>query len=233
MRGVLRSTSYLFPSLRQHRAFVTQQFYQIVDVSACGEKAVGVDAQVPPAVQDGRRQPSPSRTLDALLQSALQLILLFRRLLTHPHGKETSAAERRLNLAHTLELLQLVEARGEIANQFNLPVNYLRIAAHAERLERGPDLQSHPAPCSQLAVAEEVILDIRAAALFAQIFGSDVEGVAQHTPSAAHAQRAALEGDEHPLVRVERDRVGALDTAQTPLMFFGERERAAVDRKST
>src|SRR5207244_10682003 len=41
---------------------------------------------------------------------------------------------------------------------------------------------------------------------------------------------AALKGDEHPLWRVERDRVGALDAAQPPSMFVRERERAAVGR---
>src|SRR5207237_513823 len=39
-----------------------------------------------------------------------------------------------------------------------------------------------------------------------------------------------LERDEHPLVRVERHGVGALQPSQTPAVLLGEREAAAVCR---
>src|SRR5687768_2166464 len=102
-------TSSRLPSLGQLRDFAPEQFYQIVDVAAFGEEAVDVNAQRAASVQDGRRQPRAARALDPLLECALQLVLLGGRPLARPRRKVAHAAERGLDLAHALELLQLVE----------------------------------------------------------------------------------------------------------------------------
>src|SRR5947209_14492609 len=179
--------------LYQPRAFAPQQFYQIVNVAALGQEAVDVDAQRAPPVQDGRREPRASAPLDSLLQSSLQLVLFCRRLLPRPHRQKADAAQSRLDLADALELAQLVEARGQILHESDLPLDDFGVAAHAHGLERRPDLQRHRASRAELSVAEEVEFHVRAAALFTSIFGRDVESRSQHRAAVAHGRSAAHE----------------------------------------
>src|SRR5438105_1994727 len=226
----LSRTSLASSSARQLRALAPHQFYQIVDVPALGEEAVDVYPERAPPVQYGRREPRAAAALDALLQGPLQLVLFCGRTPARPLRQKADAAQSRLHLADALELFQFVEARGEIVDQINLPLDHFGVAANAHGLQGHPDLERHGAARAELAVAEEVVLNVRAAALLAQVFGRDVERVAKHRAALANQERAALERDEHPLVRVERHGVGALYAAQTTSVLFTEREAAAVCR---
>jgi hypothetical protein len=199
-------------------------------VTPLGEEAVEVDAQGAAAVQHGGREPRLAAPLDALLQGPLQLVLLRARARSERRRQEARAAERRLDLADALEIFRRVEPRGEVPGQLDLPLDQFGVAARAEMFKRHPDLERVEAARAELAVAEEVVLHVGAAALLAEVLGRDVEGVAQDAPAPAHEQRAAGEGHEEPLVRVDGDGVGALDAAQAPAVLLREGEPAAVGR---
>src|SRR5712691_11961967 len=85
-----------------------------------------------------------------------------------------------------------------------------RNAATPEVLEDHPQLERAEAARLLGTVLREPRLPAEALALLgAEIRGHEAERLAQHD-AVAHEHRAALDGDGEPLVRVQRERIGAL-----------------------
>src|SRR5947209_6310440 len=138
------------------------------------------------ALQNGRRNPRLAATLYALLEVALQPVLLPAVRVANIFGQKAEAADSGFHFAHALKIFQLINAAREVMRQLNLPINYLSITLRAKKLERHPDFQRIEAARAQLSVAEEVKLYIVPAAIFAQVFRRDVEAIAQYARAFAH-----------------------------------------------
>src|SRR6266481_645992 len=109
---------------------------------ALGQKAIDIDSQRAPAVQNCRWKESSAALLDALLQFLLHEILLFRRQRPHPLRQVTKTANRRFNFAHPLKIRQLVETSRQVSRQFKVPLDGFGVATLAHRLKSHPKLQS-------------------------------------------------------------------------------------------
>ena len=121
----------------------------------------------------------------------LNAILSGARKSAHSFRQITKAADGGFNLADAFEVRQLIQPRREITCQFQMPLDRPGIATFAHELERHPKLQRVEAPRTHLAITKEVVLDVGAATIFAEVLWRDVETIAQNVAAVAHQRRAA------------------------------------------
>src|SRR5262249_35070779 len=96
----------------------------------------------------------------------------------------------------------------------------------AERLDRKPDFQGPEAPGQGNAVVGEVDFFLSRRDVL-HVIGAQHEGVGESL-ALAHQHAARFKRLGKPLVRVERDRIGALDAAQLASPFPGQYRRPTV-----
>src|SRR5438309_9479311 len=89
-----------------------------------------------------------------------------------------------------------------------------RIAPLTHKLESHPKFQRVEAPRAHLAVAKEIVFDVAASAIFAEIFRRNIKRIAQDASAVAHQCRSAGKWYEHPLVRIKADRICEFDSFQ-------------------
>src|SRR6266513_4621524 len=89
-----------------------------------------------------------------------------------------------------------------------------RIAPLTHKLESHPKFQRVEAPRAHLAVAKEIVFDVGAPAIFAEIFRRNIKRITQDPSAVAHQRRAAGKWYEHPCVRIEGDRICEFDPCQ-------------------
>src|SRR4030095_3000586 len=123
----------------------------------------------------------------------------------------TKTADGSFDLTEPFEMGKRVDSAGEIVCESYVAFDGARIAFPAHKLHRHPEFQRVEAPSSHLTVAEEVELNVGAAAIFAQVFRSHIKRVAQHASAFAHECCATGKRNKHPLVRVKRDRISLFD----------------------
>src|SRR6266700_2737099 len=88
------------------------------------------------------------------------------------------------------------------------------IATLTHKLESHPKFQRVEAPRTHLAVAKEIVFDVGAPAIFAEIFRRDIKRIAQDPSAVPHQCRSASKWHEHPFVRIEGDRICEFDPSQ-------------------
>src|SRR5437016_8167454 len=88
------------------------------------------------------------------------------------------------------------------------------IAPLSHKLESHPKFQRVEAPRPHLAVAKEIVFNVGASAIFAEIFRRNIKRIAQHPSAVTYERCAAGKWHEHPFVRVEGDRICEFDASQ-------------------
>ena len=125
-----------------------------------------------------------------------------------------------------LDLGDLGERRVQVLREVELLVERLPERAHAVEHERQPHAEASMVP-RQLRRVLVPVGQLRLRRPVLEVLGADVVRVAERG-TVADDEGARAVGQEHPLVRVERDRVGALDPAEALPAAIGEMEEAAV-----
>src|SRR2546421_8750041 len=88
------------------------------------------------------------------------------------------------------------------------------ITTLSHKLESHPKFQRAEAPRTHLAVAKEIVFDVDAPAIFAEIFGRNIKRITQHASAVTYQRRATSKWHEHPFVRIEGDRICEFDSSQ-------------------
>src|SRR5882672_683639 len=120
-------------------------------------------------MQNRGRKESLAAGLNPLLQSLLNAILHGDGKTAHLLRQITKAADSGFNLADAFEIRQFKQPAGQIVCQFKMPIDRRGIATFAHELERHPQFQSVEASRAHLAITKEVVLDVGAATIFAEV----------------------------------------------------------------
>src|SRR6185295_6982245 len=98
----------------------------------------------------------------------------------------TKTAHRSFDFTDTFEIGKRVDSAGEVLGESYVALDRFRIAGRAHKLHRHPKLQRVEPSRAHLAVAEEVELNVGAAAVFTQVLRRHIECIAQHSAPVAH-----------------------------------------------
>src|ERR1051325_9653539 len=170
------------------------------------KEAVDVYTHRTTPVQDSGRQPRFAAALDNLLQTLLKTVVVWAICSETTH--------RSFNFTDALKVFQVINSLREIYRQLYLMFDSLRIALAAQKLHRHPQLQRVEPARAHLPVTEEVKVHVSTATIFIQVLRRHIKRFSQHARAVAHERSATRKRHKHPLVRIERDRIGAINAAQ-------------------
>ena len=173
-------------------------------------------------VELGVRQEDLAAVVDAGHQRFVVRVQLGVR---QPGGAVAEADGRERDRREPLPVRLGLDPRGELAAPAAVLADPRRHPLGAEAADQDPELERAEAA----AELDPVLVEVVDLALVAacEVLRHEAERVAERLGLPEQQQRG-VERREHPLVRVDHDRVGALPAGEQAAVLGGERHRAAV-----